>query len=173
MLKSGLILGVVALLLTIGAALLSPLCVPCLTLFLGLGAGYLAGVFDKPFDNRGSARSGAFAGAIGGIGALIGQAVGAVINSQLVGPGEAIRLIRQLGIQLPLGTTPADIATGYWGTIIGSTGCLGLFDVALMAGLGALGGLLWWQMSGSKRTISTPPNYEGTPPNYGGTPPTE
>ena len=98
------------------------------------------------------------------IGALIGQAVGAVINSQMVGPGEAIRLIRQLGIQLPFGTTPTDIATGYWGGIIGSTGCLGLFDVALMAGLGALGGLFWWQMSGSKRTVSTPPNYGGTPP---------
>lgn len=157
MFKSGLIIGVVALLLAIGAALLSPLCVPCLTLLLGLGAGYLAGAFDKPFDNRGSARSGAIAGAIGGIGALIGQAVGAVINSQIVGAEGAIRLIRQLGIQLPLGTTPADIAAGYWGGMIGSTCCLGLFDVALMAGLGALGGLLWRQMSGSKRTVSTPP----------------
>ena len=159
MLKSGLILGVVALLLAIGAALLSPLCVPCLTLLLGLGAGYLAGAFDKPSEKRGSTKSGAIAGAIGGAGALIGQAVGAVINSQLVGPGGAIKLIRQLGIQLPLGATPADIATGYWGGVIGSTCCLGLFDVALMAGLGALGGLLWWQMSGSKRSV-LPPSIE-------------
>ena len=136
----------------------------CLTFLLGLGAGYLAGAFDKPFDNRGSTRSGAIAGAFGGIGALIGQAVGAAINSQLVGPGEAIRLIRQLGIQLPVGTTPADIAMGYWGGIIGSTGCLGVFDVALMADLGALGGLLWRQMRGNKRTVSTPPNYGGTNP---------
>jgi len=159
MLKSGLILGVVALLLAIGAALLSPLCVPCLTLLLGLGAGYLAGAFDKPSEKRGSTKSGAIAGAIGGAGALIGQAVGAVINSQLVGPGGAIQLIRQLGIQLPSGATPADIATGYWGGVIGSTCCLGLFDVALMAGLGALGGLLWWQMSGSKRS-GLPPSIE-------------
>ncbi|PJH74992.1 MAG: hypothetical protein CO064_09025 [Anaerolineae bacterium CG_4_9_14_0_8_um_filter_58_9] len=159
MLKSGLILGVVALLLAIGAALLSPLCVPCLTLLLGLGAGYLAGAFDKPSEKRGSTKSGAIAGAIGGAGALIGQAVGAVINSQLVGPGGAIQLIRQLGIQLPSGATPADIATGYWGGVIGSTCCLGLFDVALMAGLGALGGLLWWQMSGSKRSV-LPPSIE-------------
>ena len=159
MLKSGLILGVVALLLAIGAALLSPLCVPCLTLLLGLGAGYLAGAFDKPSEKRGSTKSGAIAGAIGGAGALIGQAVGAVINSQLVGPGGAIKLIRQLGIQLPSGATPADIATGYWGGVIGSTCCLGLFDVALMAGLGALGGLLWWQMSGSKRSV-LPPSIE-------------
>jgi len=154
-----LILGVVALLLAIGAALLSPLCVPCLTLLLGLGAGYLAGAFDKPSEKRGSTKSGAIAGAIGGAGALIGQAVGAVINSQLVGPGGAIQLIRQLGIQLPSGATPADIATGYWGGVIGSTCCLGLFDVALMAGLGALGGLLWWQMSGSKRSV-LPPSIE-------------
>ena len=159
MLKSGLILGVVALLLAIGAALLSPLCVPCLTLLLGLGAGYLAGAFDKPSEKRGSTKSGAIAGAIGGAGALIGQAVGAVINSQLVGPGGAIQLIRQLGIQLPSGTTPADIATGYWGGVIGSTCCLGLFDVALMAGLGALGGLLWWQVAGSKRSV-LPPSIE-------------
>jgi len=156
MLKSGLILGVVALLLAIGAALLSPLCVPCLTLLLGLGAGYLAGAFDKPSEKRGSTKSGAIAGAIGGAGALIGQAVGAVINSQLVGPGGAIQLIRQLGIQLPSGATPADIATGYWGGVIGSTCCLGLFDVALMAGLGALGGLLWWQVAGSKRSVLPP-----------------
>ncbi|NCQ35045.1 hypothetical protein GW813_08230 [bacterium] len=159
MLKSGLILGVVALLLAIGAALLSPLCVPCLTLLLGLGAGYLAGAFDKPSEKRGSTKSGAIAGAIGGAGALIGQAVGAVINSQLVGPGGAIQLIRQLGIQLPSGATPADIATGYWGGVIGSTCCLGLFDVALMAGLGALGGLLWWQVAGSKRSV-LPPSIE-------------
>ena len=156
MLKSGLILGVVALLLAIGAALLSPLCVPCLTLLLGLGAGYLAGAFDKPSEKRGSTKSGAIAGAIGGAGALIGQAVGAVINSQLVGPGGAIQLIRQLGIQLPSGATPTDIATGYWGGVIGSTCCLGLFDVALMAGLGALGGLLWWQVAGSKRSVLPP-----------------
>ncbi len=157
MFKSGLIAGIVALLLSIGAALLSPLCVPCLTLLLGLGAGYLAGAFDKPSDNRGSTKSGTIAGAIGGIGALIGQGVGAVINSQLVGPGGAIQLIRQLGIQMPLGTTPADIARGYWVGVIGSTVCLGLFDIALMAGLGALGGLLWWQISGSKRNMSSPP----------------
>ena len=146
-------------LLAIGAALLSPLCVPCLTLLLGLGAGYLAGAFDKPSEKRGSTKSGAIAGAIGGAGALIGQAVGAVINSQLVGPGGAIQLIRQLEIQSPAGATPADIATGYWGGVIGSTCCLGLFDVALMAGLGALGGLLWWQVAGSKRSV-LPPSIE-------------
>jgi hypothetical protein len=40
--KSGLIFAVILLLLGTGVSLLSPLCVPCLTIFVGLGAGYLA-----------------------------------------------------------------------------------------------------------------------------------
>jgi LytS/YehU family sensor histidine kinase len=147
MLKSGLIAGGVTFVLALGFTLLSPLCVPCLAFFLGLGAGYLAGVFEKPLDNGSSAKSGAVAGAIGGVGAIIGQMVGALLNAVIVGPEKAVKLVEQLGIPV---ATPNDFGAAYWVGIIGSGCCFGLLDVALMAGLGALGGLLWWQISGKQ-----------------------
>jgi hypothetical protein len=147
MLKSGLIAGAVTFVLALGFTLLSPLCVPCLALLLGLGAGFLAGVFDKPLDNSNAAKSGAGAGAIGGIGAIIGQMVGAVLNSIIVGPETAAALMEQLGLPAP---DPNSLGAGYWVGIVGSGCCFGLLDVALMAGLGALGGILWWQISGKQ-----------------------
>lgn len=147
MLKSGLIAGAVTFILALGFALLSPLCVPCLALFLGLGAGFLAGVFDKPLDNGSSAKSGAGAGAIGGIGAIIGQMVGAVLNSIIIGPEGAAELMQQLGLPA---ADPNNLGASYWVGVIGGGCCFGLLDVALMAGLGALGGLLWWQISGKQ-----------------------
>ena len=148
MLKSGLIAGGVTFVLALGFTLLSPLCVPCLAFFLGLGAGYLAGVFDKPLDNGSSAKSGAGAGAIGGVGAIIGQMVGALLNAVIVGPERAARMLEQLGLPM---ATPDSFGSGYWIGVIGSGCCFGLLDVALMAGLGALGGLLWWQISGKQQ----------------------
>ena len=148
MLKSGLIAGGVTFVLALGFTLLSPLCVPCLAFFLGLGAGYLAGVFEKPLDNGSSAKSGAVAGAIGGVGAIIGQMGGALLNAVIVGPEKAAKLVEQLGIPV---ATSNDFGAAYWVGIIGSGCCFGLLDVALMAGLGALGGLLWWQISGKQQ----------------------
>lgn len=66
MLKSGLIVGAVMLVLGTTFGFLFPLCVSCLAIFAGVGAGYLAGVFDKPGDQGSAAKSGASAGAIGG-----------------------------------------------------------------------------------------------------------
>jgi hypothetical protein len=149
MLKSGLIFGVVALLFSAGAALLSPLCVPCLALFLGLGAGFVAGVFDKPADNGGATKLGAQSGVIGGVGALIGQCIGAVINGVLIGSEGAARMLEQLGIP-----NSGSSASGYWVGLFASGCCLGILDIALMAGLGALGGILWWQISGKKATAA-------------------
>jgi len=149
--KSGLIFGAVALFLCVGAALLSPLCVPCLALFLGLGAGYLAGVFDKPADNGGASRAGAMGGLIAGVGALLGQMIGAGINGVIVGPENASRIIEQMG--LPSGS--GDFGTVYWFGLIGGGCCLGILDIALMAGLGALGGILWWQISGKKKMVAS------------------
>jgi hypothetical protein len=93
-------------------------------------------------DDRGHAQNIRQAGPDHIPGPLAGQNViaAAVINSLLVGPAGTVRLLRQLGIQ-PGG--PTDNATSYWAGIIGRTCCLALFDIALMAGLGALGGLLW------------------------------
>jgi len=150
MLKSGLIFGLIALLFGIGLSLLSPLCVPCLTIFLGLAAGYVANVFDKPAQGA-AVKNGALAGLIGGAGAMIGQAIGGGLNILIAGPEQTAEIMRQFG--MPTGGD--QFAAGYWVGRIGSVCCTGVFDIILMAGLGALGGLLWWQFSG-KNTVTPP-----------------
>ena len=153
--KSGLIVGGTAFLFSFGAAItISPICVPCLTILFGLLAGYLAGVFDKPGKQSPSIKAGTLAGLVGGIGMLLGQIFGAVLNSVLVGPEGTARLLAQMGF--PAGG-PAQIAEYYWTVIVLSTACLVVFDAALMSGLGALGGLLWWKISGSKQNASNGP----------------
>lgn len=140
MFKSGVIFAVVSLVLATGSTLLSPMCTPCLALFLGLGAGFLAGVFDKPADGGKSAKTGAGAGAIGGIGATLGQFVGAGLNALLVGPEGAARIMEQFGLETG---SQAGIEFGYWAGVIGSALCFSALDIALMAGCGALGCMAW------------------------------
>ncbi len=151
MLKSGLIVGVVAFILSIGAALVTPLCVPCLALLFGLVAGYLTGLFDKPANNGAAAKAGALAGVIGGIGAMLGQIVGAVINSLVMGPAGAARLANTLGLP-----TTGGFSSGYWVGVIGMTVCTSALDILFMAGLGAVGGIIWWQMSGAAKQPPAP-----------------
>lgn len=140
MFKAGIIIGLAALFFAIGVALLSPLCVPCLSLLFGLGAGFLAGVFEKPEEGNETLKIGALAGVIGGIGMALGQTIGAVINSIIVGPEGAAQIIESFGLQAG---GPAAIGSSYWIGIIGGTVCFGLVDIALMAGFGVLGALAW------------------------------
>ncbi len=142
MIKAGLILGAVMLVLGVGGSLISPICVPCLAVAAGIGAGYLAGVFDKPLTSGGSAKVGAIAGAIGGAGALLGQIIGSILNSIWVDPQTVIDLMEQLG--LPAAYDPGMVRIAQ----IGGGVCFGLLDIVLMAGLGALGGILWQQIAG-------------------------
>lgn len=144
MIKAGLILGAVMLVLGIGGSLITPLCVPCLAVLAGIGAGYLAGVFDKPLTSGESAKVGAIAGAIGGAGALLGQIIGGILNSALADPQDIINMMEQFG--LPTTYDPGMIRFGQ----IGGGVCFGLLDIVLMAGLGALGGILWQQIAGKK-----------------------
>jgi hypothetical protein len=147
MTKSGLIVGVITLILGTGVTLLSPFCVPCVAILAGAGAGYLAGVFDKPDVSRASARSGAIAGAVGGAGALLGHLIGGAINAMLVGPAGGAAIAQQLGLPVT-----SDYPAAYYGATAGIACCFGLGEVALMAGLGALGGMLWFRLSGQKLT---------------------
>ncbi len=142
MIKAGLILGAVMLVLGIGGSLISPICVPCLALVAGIAAGYLACIFDKPLTSGGAAKAGAIAGAIGGAGALLGQIIGSILNSIWVDPQTVIDLMEQLG--LPAAYDPGMVRI----TQIGGGVCFGLLDIVLMAGLGALGGILWQQIAG-------------------------
>ena len=83
---------------------------------------------------------------------LLGQILGAVVNGVTVGPEGTARLLVRMG--LPAGG-PAQIAEFYWTVLVFSTACLGIFDLALTSGFGALGGLLWWKISGSKQGPSS------------------
>ena len=140
MVKSGLIFAAVSLLVAFLVTLLLPYCVPCLAPFLAVGAGYLAGVFSQPADQASAAKAGAAAGALGGAGALLGHLLGGAANALLVGPEGAVETLRGLGLPA------ADLTPGmYYGVTFGLAVCLGLIEIALMAGVGALGGLLWWQ----------------------------
>jgi len=152
MLKSGLIFGAIAFILGTGITLLSPLCAPCLAIFLGLAAGGSAGVFDKPLSLGACAKKGALSGALSGIGAFLGQMTGAAGNALIVGPQGAQQFLRQFGMEMP---TRGNTDVFYYFSVFSSGCCIGLLDVALMASLGALGGLLWWQISGQKRTYSS------------------
>lgn len=160
MLKSGLIFGAVALVLVgITGAINFQLCAPCLALFMGAGAGYVAGMLDKPAGGTGaSAKVGAAAGAIGGVGALFGHLGGGLVGALRIGPeramSQAAELARTLGLSVPL--TDVD-PVSYYGSTLGFSCCFGLFEIALMAGLGALGGLLWYQMTGKNMAGGTPP----------------
>ena len=112
----------------------------------GIGAGYLAGVFDKPLTSGGSAKVGAIAGAIGGAGALLGQIIGGILNSLLADPQTVIDMMQQF--DLPVAYDPGMVRIAQ----IGGGVCLGLLDIVLMAGLGALGGILWQQIAGKNNT---------------------
>jgi len=150
MVKAGLILGGVMLVLGVGGSLISPLCVPCLAIVAGIVAGYLAGVFDKPLTAGGSAKVGAIAGAIGGVGALLGQIIGSILNTIMVNPQQVIDFMEQLGFP----TTYYDPSLVGLSQIISGV-CFGVLNIVLMAGLGALGGILWQQIAGK----DTPPSY--------------
>ena len=153
--KSGLIAGIVALLFSFGAAIsISPICVPCLAVVLGLLAGYLTGVFEQPGDQNQPIKAGALAGLLGGIGMLFGQILGAVFNAVMIGPEGIARMLSRMGFFVG---GPAQIAEYYWTVITIGTACLVVFDAVLMSGFGALGGLLWWNMNGYKRNPKIAP----------------
>lgn len=137
MLKAGIITGIFGLFLGVGVALVSPLCVPCVALFLGLIAGFLSGLFDKPREGTETIKTGALAGLITGIILALGQFSGAAINSIVVGPEGAAQFMGNWGMY------PNVDATVYWIGMLGTTLCFGFLDILLVAGFGVLGGLGW------------------------------
>jgi len=161
MLKSGLIIGAVSFIIVLGfAVVVTPLCVPCIGIFLGLAAGYFAGVFDKPGNSNDSIKKGAGAGAIAGAIGFLGGLVGAVINGVLVNPANSEALLRNFGIS-GLTINQAQI----WASQFGAAFCLGLFDILWMAILGLAGGALWYQISGKYPSTTTLPPQEPLPPS--------
>lgn len=157
MYRSGLILGGITLLISaVVTAAISPICTPCFVIFLGVGAGYVTGLFNKPPSNGIASKAGAISGALAGIGALLGLSIGSAINGFVVGPERALQFSQPFMQQLGLPTmNAAQYATTYWFAIVGWALFCGIADIVLMAGTGALGGLLWWQTTGKSATPPT------------------
>jgi hypothetical protein len=140
--KSAMIVGIFSFFLVLGvSAGLSPLCAPCLTIFLGLAAGYFTGVFDRPATKDDVTKQGANAGLIAGGITFVAQIIASVINGLVVGPEGASALGEVLGTG---GIDP----NSYYSSLVALTFCVGVLNVGLMAGFGALGGIAWWSFSG-------------------------
>ena len=162
MVKSGLIFGAIsAILILASATILTPLCAPCLGLFLGILAGYVAGIFDKPTTSRDAVRKGGIAGVITGGLALAGSLLAGIINGAIINPSNLDAFYRTLGIN----NIPIDPTTIWIGQITGGC-CIGLFNVFWMGILGVAGGALWFQISGKKLPGSMLPPQDPTPLAY-------
>ncbi len=153
MTRAGLIGAVVMFLLALGLSFVSGLIVPCCAIVVGLGAGYLAGMWERPMANNLAVQRGALAGLIAGAGALIGQTLGAVGNAAMMGPEASMALVEQLGVDV--GNAAVD-PTMFYVSALGTGCCIGLFSLVLMAALGALGGVIWWQTTGKNQGGALP-----------------
>lgn len=129
--------------LGLGLTLLSPLCLPCVAVIAGLVMGYMAANADQPPDSRLVNSPAAIGGLFGGFGLLLGQMAGSALNTVLVGPQGVGDILTQLGIQSTQG-----VEMGYYGGVLGGICCIGIFNLALSAGFGVVGGQLWWQVVG-------------------------
>lgn len=154
MLKAGLIGLVLGGIFGLGVTLVMPYCTPCAAIIVGLGVGFLASVWDKPATGGSSAGLGAKAGAIAGVGHLGGQLLGTLVNGILVGPQGAAEFASQLGLDTAV-LEPAQ----YWVMQILVNGGCGITNIAVAAGLGALGGLLWFQTMGKNQTPQDQPTF--------------
>lgn len=145
MIKAGLLGTVLGFIYVMGITLISPFCTLCITPLLGLGIGYLASQFDKPSKLEASLGRGIIAGAMTGLGTLLGQMLATLVNGILVTNWtELPTLFKQFGLtQIP--------DTGeYWQTTLTANSFCGLLNLAIIAGLGAVGGLIWFQRQNKK-----------------------
>lgn len=142
MIKAGITGAVLGFIYVMSLTLLSPFCTLCFTPLLGLGVGYLAGWFDAPSRlNISVARSGV-AGGLTGMAVVIGQMLATVVNAILVTNSEQLPgLMREIGLSQFAAIDNAQ----YWQTtVIGNSVCGGL-NLLIITGLGAVGGLWWYQ----------------------------
>lgn len=148
MTRAGLIGAAVIFVLAFGLSFVSGLIVPCCAIVIGLGAGYLAGMWERPNQNGRAVQRGVLAGVIAGVGVVLGQTIGTLVNAYMLGPSASLAMAEQLGFNA--GGASVDPTVFYLTS--GATGCcFGLFSLVLMAGLGALGGVIWWQTTGKNQ----------------------
>ena len=140
------LVGFVAALL--GGAVGWQICLPCLGLVLGAGAGYLACRVQAPADQPSATRVGAMAGGLAGAVTLLGSVIGGLGGAAILGPAgaqaEMQTIAKSLGVAVPL--TPLSPIT-YYGAALASSACCGAAVVFIMALLGALAGMVWFRQT--------------------------
>ena len=158
MMKAGLIGAAAGCVLAIVGAIAFPLlCNPCAAVSVGLGAGVLAGVFTRSETGGRSAGEGAKAGAIATAGNLLGQMVGTAVMAGSVDAGlvaeAAAEMSRRFGVVV---VDPVLYAQIYTPMLLVANLLCGLMGVALGAGMGAIGGLVWHQFKKQGEEIGAP-----------------
>jgi hypothetical protein len=146
MLKAGLIAAAVMFVLVlVFSAGINPFCGLCAPILVGLLAGYLTGVFEK--NPQTVVGRGAGAAAIAGIAAVVAQMIASAISGAVRGGPDYAGLFGFRG----------DEAGLFWALQL-CFGCvIGLVNLALAAGLGALGAAIWKGTAGKNVTPAAPP----------------
>ncbi len=146
MLKSSLIAVPVTILVILITGFLSELCCcasPFAAVFLGLAAGALCVFVEKPNRKDRAVKRGAVAGAIAGLAALPAQVLGEIVVAlALAGSGKVD--ISLFG--LPQASATVDLWNWAFNAFFAAS-LYGLLSAAIMAGMGAVGGALWFRIS--------------------------
>jgi hypothetical protein len=141
MIKSGIIVGIIAFVYLFVTSIAMGLCTPFFAILLGLLAGVLAVFFDKSQVANKAAISGGVAGVISGILGVIGNVIGNLIKTYVILTPETINSV---ATQLTGSQSSALDSTISSITSFATLGCCVIVDLVLMVGLGALGGYLWF-----------------------------
>jgi hypothetical protein len=152
MVKSSAIVGIITFILVLLSGLLYNICClvsPVIAIVLGLAAGFLCSVFEKPVDSEKAAVRGAIAGAVTGAVALVAETIGGTIAQYILYQGENVQAC--LPGLCAEGSAPVSLANAMLGAVFNACFC-GLILLAVMAGLGAVGAVLWIKTSGKKKS---------------------
>ena len=151
--RSGLLFGVFAFFSNLGLGILLAICTPVCGIVWGVGAGIGAVVWSDPSEGpRSPARDGAVAGAIAGAGALFGVVIGLVLQFGVLGGQEAAGQLssdvyERFGLDLPASEFDSSLQ---WVGLSFTAFCLGLVNLAILAGAGAAAAAVYDSIRGEK-----------------------
>jgi hypothetical protein len=156
MAKSSVIIAPITFVVVIICALLNNIfcvCSPIAAVVLGLAAGGLCVYFEKPADAEKAAVRGGIAGAISGLVALVAQTISETVALVILSAGKTpVACLPGLCEQASAPTSQAAyIASSFFSSCF-----CGLMLLAIMAGLGALGGILWHRYGNKAKSIPLP-----------------
>jgi hypothetical protein len=173
MLKSSLIAVPLTVIVILITGFLSELCCcasPFAAVFLGLAAGVVCAFFEKPLLKNRAIERGAIAGTIAGLAALPAQVLGEIVVALLLAGNGKVD-ISLFG--LPAASATVDLWNWALNALCAAT-LYGLLAAAVMAGMGAVGGALWFRIlrkqnrePGAEVNLQSPTDAVAPVPNAG------